>query len=305
MISIDFQGGAHGNFLEFVCNVAANVDVSGLPFNSYGASHNKQYLEPKIFVSDHYSFYKIPLVGNRVIAIKIQEDDLLPLSQVSLLRAGDYGYDNNELEIDTYNKLNNQHYSWVLKVLIDSFFARQIKNSYDAVKDPSWPDVDNLDDFNSLPEYIKKECAEMHNLELLELSPTHPDCPRHILREFFQIGFQDPQQHGFMVKQQMMKYKEDIDVFEFPFSAFYNRERFLHYIEMIAKWAGLTYTKQQTVAELHSEFLLRHPYKDSKYKCDRVVQQLINNEIQPPELNLLEEAYINAVLEKKGYERRY
>ena len=46
-IYIDFIGGSHGNFLEFVCNVfIAKIKTANfLPFNSAGASHNKQYLE--------------------------------------------------------------------------------------------------------------------------------------------------------------------------------------------------------------------------------------------------------------------
>jgi len=46
MIYIDFQGGAHGNFLEYVCNkFLANVPTDGNPFNSLGASHDKKISE--------------------------------------------------------------------------------------------------------------------------------------------------------------------------------------------------------------------------------------------------------------------
>ena len=56
MIHIDFQGGAHGNFLEFVCNRHLGaVAVSGTPFNAAGASHHKVYISEPMFRSDHYT----------------------------------------------------------------------------------------------------------------------------------------------------------------------------------------------------------------------------------------------------------
>lgn len=50
MIYIDFQGGAHGNYLEFVCNkFLANVSCNESPFNTLGASHSKGYIGEKKF----------------------------------------------------------------------------------------------------------------------------------------------------------------------------------------------------------------------------------------------------------------
>jgi hypothetical protein len=50
MIYIDFVGGAHGNYLEFICNkFLAGVDCNELPFNALGASHDKGYKGEKQF----------------------------------------------------------------------------------------------------------------------------------------------------------------------------------------------------------------------------------------------------------------
>lgn len=304
MIHIDFQAGAHGNFLEFVCNIMAGVKTEGTPFNAAGAAHRKRYLSKKVFHQGHYSWGNGELVYDRVVTIHINIDDLLPLSQVSFLRAADYGHDNNKLEIDTYNKLNSS-YPWILERILHSFFVNQIENSYNAVKDPSWPEVRTIKDFENLPEHIRKECMEVHHLELLELNAQHPNCPRYILREFFQIGFEEPTNHGFITQQNLVNYNDNMDVYVFPFDAFYNTEKFMDQIESIASWAGFTYNTQEQILDLHKAFLQRQPYKDSKSKCDRIVQQLMANQIQPPELNLMEEAYVNAMLRKNGYECRY
>lgn len=305
MIAIDFQGGAHGNFLEFVCNVMAGVATDDHPFNSAGAAHKKTYHTPKVFYADHFSFDKILMPYDRVVSVTIDVDDLLPLSQVSLLRAGDYGYDNNELEIDTYNKLNNTHYRWVLDNIINSFFVNQIEDSYNAVKDPSWPLVTSLADFKNLPEPIKKECADIHKLKLLEFNKQHPNCPRHILREFFQIGFEIPENHGFITQQHKMQYNNWVSTYIFPFSAFYDTHKFQNQLKSIASWANINYTNTTKLQDLHTTFLTKQPYKDSKIKCDLVVQQLIDKKTQPPELNLIEEAYVNCMLNRVGHERRY
>lgn len=304
MISIDFQGGAHGNFLEFVCNKIAGVDANRLPFNKHGASHHKQYRSDKIFFAGHYSFSKQAFKGNRVIAIKIHKDDLLPLSQISLLRAGDYGFDNNDLHIDTYHKFNNTDYRWVLDNIIKSFFTNQIKVSYNNVKDQTWPDIETLQDFENLPSHIKDECIEMHNLTLLELNDDHPNCPKHVLREFFEIGFLYPEQHGFLQQQEQMVYPDTIDVLDFPFRTFYDTSLFIEQTKKIAHWANIVYKDWQSVISLHHEFLKRQPYKNSKNKCDDVVQQIVEG-FPAPAVNLIEESYINAMLIKQGYERRY
>ena len=272
MIHIDFQAGAHGNYLEFVCNKIAGVAV-GTPFNSAGASHDKVYVGGKIFHADHYSFRPKPFEFDKIISIHIEVDDLLPLQQISLLRAGDYGNDNDQLEINTYNKLNNQDYCWVLDNITQSFFTNQIRDSYNAVKDPSWPEVTTLTEFENLPNWIKQECIEQHKLELLEISPTYPNCPRPILREFFQIGFQQPEIHGFLDKQQAVEYNKLKQVYVFPFAYC-----------------------QHDIDQLHDEFLIRQTYKHSKIKCDNIVTQIQNNKTNLSQVDLLEEAYINAKL---------
>lgn len=303
-VCIDFQGGAHGNYLEFVCNMLAGVQTSSSPFNTLGASHNKKYYSKQVFYADHYSFGKNILDSNLVVAIKINEDDLLPLNQISLLRAGDYGYDNNDLEIDTFNKLNNPDYRWVLDTILSSFFIGQVQTSYNAVKDPSWPNISTLSDFNNLPDEIKKECIEVHNLELLELNESNPDCPRHVLREFFQIGFSDPSSHGFIKQQLKMVYPPGTDLYEFQFGSFYNVDSFVNELKQIAKWASITYNEWDKIIDLHNDFLTRQIYKDSKTKCDAIVRQIINGGAIP-KVNLIEESYINAMLIRQGHECRY
>lgn len=296
MIAIDFQGGSHGNYLEFVCNKILGL-TRGTPFNQYGASHSKQYKTVKVFSAYHYSFYSKNIEAKKIISIQISADDLLPLQQVSLLRAGDLQIDNDQLHLDTYNKFNNVHYRWILDQLARCFFHNQVKQSYDAVKDPSWPDINDKSDFERLPQWIQTECKEVHNLELLDLNESNPDCPRSILREFFMIGFLNPNEHGFIQQQKSMRYSADQDVYIFPYVSFYNLDAFLKEIDQVAQWAEISYNCQQDITDLHKEFLDRQPFKNSKAKCDSIVKEIQNNKFDSnKKLDLLEEAYINARL---------
>jgi hypothetical protein len=302
MIYIDFQGGAHGNYLEFVCNkFLAGVLCNSSPFSRLGAAHAKLYYGEKQFQCWHYTDHRgvhTELLDSKIVSIQIEYDDLLPLQSISLLRAGDWNIDNNQLEIDTYHKLNNADYTVVLDNLLNSFFRSQIQESYNAVKDDSWPNINCIEDFNRLPEEIQLECIHQHNLKLFQFDEEHPNCPRNILREFFKIGFQNPEQAGFMVWQKKQIYDSSNDPKVFPFASFYNTDDFINQIQSIGKWCGWEVKNMPQLIELHNDFLSRQPFKDSKKFCDKLIKRICNQEIfELPNLDLMQESYIAAQLE--------
>jgi hypothetical protein len=108
-IYIDFQAGQHGNFLEFVCNkFLAQVPCSDSPFNQLGAAHDKTYYSEPVFKSAHFfSKQEQPFYYQKIISIRLTEDDVLPHASIAFLRSDDRNYDNDQLEIDTYNKMYN------------------------------------------------------------------------------------------------------------------------------------------------------------------------------------------------------
>lgn len=302
MIYIDFQGGSHGNYLEFMCNkFLAQVPSNSEPFNILGASHSKTYLGKKHFQAGHYFEFrgkKTVLKNSKIISIQLNVDDLLPLSSISLLRAADYNFDNDELEKNTYNKLNNADYCWVLDNLKSSFFQNQIQESYDAVKDKSWPPVSTIEDFKNLPDWIQTECLTQHNLELLNLSVDSPDCPRHVLREFFKLGFKYPTQSGFISQQQKMIYHLSNAVYIFPYSCFYDTEKFIQELSKLSNWLNCEFTNIEQLLILHDKFLEKQPYKHSKNLCDQLLTKIISKELfKFPKLDLIQESYLTAKLE--------
>jgi hypothetical protein len=127
-ILIDFVPGAHGHFLEIILNKFFHtVPVDFQPFTSIGTSHQgltkEEYNTNKVFCADHW-YERAPeqlLTADQIISIQFDKKDLLLLSSISLLRAGDKKIDNDTLEIDTYNKLNNNFYKGTLDKLIIAY----------------------------------------------------------------------------------------------------------------------------------------------------------------------------------------
>ena len=302
-IYIDFQGGSHGNYLEFVCNrfLADIPTASALPFNHYKAAHNKQYLAEQVFICNHFTTYGISLANETVISIHIHPDDLLPLQCISLLRAGDRDINPCSLETDIYHKLCNPDYQHVLDNLKDRFFNdRDMINGYYAIADPSWPRIDSVQDYYALPQHIRDECEQQHGFRMLTLDKDNPNCPREILIEFFQIGFSNPAEHGF-IKAQEMKIHTKCDVYKFPFGSLYNEHYFKREISCLSDFLQMPFdSDNKDFIHLHREFLQRQPYKDSKTHCDHLIDRLLQNpELGIPELDVVQEAYVRAGLAKR------
>jgi hypothetical protein len=306
MVVIDFIGGSHGNFLEVCTNRLAGIEHLQVPFSDNGASHNKVYSTVPKFVCGHWSVLGNPLPSNRVISVRIHEDDLLPLTQISLLRAGDDDLDQDNLHIDTWNKLDRFH-RLARAQIQQSFFHDAFRDGYQAIRDPSWPDVDVPADYDTLPQPIRDECENLHRFEIKRFDKDHPDCDRSILREFFEHGFLDPENQGFIQESKKMVYVNDCEVFDFEYRWFYNEIEFMTAMHDVAEWAGLAVTPAswQNIQVLHQQFMQRQPFWHSRIRCLQLVEDMKLDGALCPPLTLLEEEFLNSQLIRQGYERRY
>jgi hypothetical protein len=302
-IYIDFQGGSHGNYLEFVCNqFLANVPAAtALPFNDLNAAHKKRYLSEPLFECGHYTTYDQPLTNETVISISIVPDDLLALQCVSLLRAGDYKIEPDKLEVDTYHKLSNRDYQCVLDNLQQSFFNEQhAVAAYHAIADAQWPKISSLEDYHGLPEHIRQECEHVHGFTVQTLDEQHPDCARSILLEFFQAGFAHPEMHGFMTTQQKQTHRH-CRIYHFPYACFYDLDGFRDCMKDLSGFLDLPFDGHDPrFINLHQEFLTRQPYRDVKQRCDQLVDRISQDPDQGlPQLDVIQEAYVRTMLSKK------
>jgi hypothetical protein len=302
-VYIDFVPGTHGHFLAYLCN-RFNPESSAAakaldPFNDLGASHNTSdaYQATQRFFNAHYYETEDISLRGSVISISFTEDDLLPLLSGSLLRAGNAGIDNDELQTDTYNKLANTFNKPLLEKLISGFSQGQIKAGYDAIKDPTWPDINFADDYYALPKHIQDECEQQHGMTVFELSESRPHCPRNILREFFKFGFKRPEEHGLMLEQQRMVYTNSDKVIYIPFSAFYNANELGKEFYKLVKHFDLIWDPW-TLGSLQKKFASKQKYANSLIKCKQLLEFILDDkEMKIPKLSLLEESYIEAIIE--------
>ena len=125
-IAIDFVPGTHGHFLETILNKFFGIasDIND-PFTVTGTSHKKSsdYNKNKVFQAEHwFELCPVKLKNfKKVMSIRFTDDDLLLVSSISLLRAGDHNIDNDTLEVDTVKKLGNQHYQNTLDLIYQSY----------------------------------------------------------------------------------------------------------------------------------------------------------------------------------------
>jgi hypothetical protein len=135
------------------------------------------------------------------------------------------------------------------------------------------------------------------------IDESRPDCPRYILRDYFERNMAASILN---TQSRYMVYEEYKDVYRFPYGIMYNQNEFIEELKKVADWADLQYNDYDSIRNLHSEFLKRQPYKDSKHKCDQVINNILNKiDTGPNALNLFEESYVNAELVRLGHERRY
>ena len=137
-ISIDFLGGSHGNYLNFVLNklLLGKLYPVDSPFTKFGTSHNNRksnelpvtswhwssplydVTSPKYerevmeYCSNHFTIFP-ETPGENVIRISLTIKDVLPLYLLLFHRVSDRGIDPSDMATDMYHKLlnrgNNRH----------------------------------------------------------------------------------------------------------------------------------------------------------------------------------------------------
>jgi hypothetical protein len=258
MVLIDFVAGSHGNFLEYVCNRF----VGHLPI-TFSPFNNigASHIKTKEYT--------------KTAKFKAEHYSNLKL-----------GIGNNIIRIVVSDE--------DLLPLMSVCFLRA-GNSNISILDLE------KDMFNKLENGHFKDLIDEINstYPIASISKLSPDCPRHIVREFFKFGFIDTNLSGMLKKSKELVYTNNVNVFDFEFSCFYDTEIFYNKMHNLAAWTGTKLSNPNELLLLHDEFLSRQPFKHHKIDCDRIIDHVINRQLYSiPELTVLQESYINGVLEK-------
>jgi hypothetical protein len=259
MISIDFVAGTHGNFLEFVCNKF----IAKQDINFLPFNH----LGASHLKSDQYRNHRV-FIAKHYFELKIAHSSklvriLFNHDDLLLLSAGClYRAGNSGIEEDLL-EINTY-----FKLKNNKFFSYLIDSINSA-----YPDN--------------------------QISPSNPNCSRFILREFFKFGFKDPEVNGLTKQLNELKSPKNCDMIDFYYHEFYNKQLFMKKLTKLSQWCG-TSLNTDGLDLVWQEFYDQQFQKDLKYYCDTIIDQVIALENKPiPKLSMLQESYINGILEKK------
>jgi organic radical activating enzyme len=177
-------------YITNVCNF--NCDNCNRLNNYYFSGHDlwEDYAEIYSRWSEKIDFTKITILGGEPTLNPSMDQwiagirDLWPRAKMSVLTNGtrlDYWHrrglfdllakTDTELNITLHNRSRYQSVVAEVKQYLTDPVENLISNNgidwckaYNNVKDPSWPECKSYEDFDLLPEHIKKECVEVHHI---------------------------------------------------------------------------------------------------------------------------------------------
>lgn len=264
MILIDFFGGSYGHFLEHVLNryVFKLPSANFNPINELGASHNStpEYLSERKVISGHYSF---PPESNYLT--KPTTDDTVIQIHIDLESLYPIYYNgitragNSSLDIDNPEKDTLKK----LDALIEQLGSKYGK--YTLIK-----------------ETLIKEFGERE------------DYPRSVLRNHFYANFNEPD----LFFKPFLNYdvKEKII---FPVKSLNSFESFIIELDNLSvKLTQQPFKYDQSFTDLHKNFIEKNQGLTSLNKCNKIIDNIISGQDIDIDVNILEEAYINAHITK-------
>ena len=302
-IEIDFIGGTHGHYLSFLINKLLLGDKIPLdhPFTDLGTAHSFSDLN-MLVACGHWSAPNLnkkqwwvegkPLtLSDNIIRITVEEEDQLPIIQLQFHRGGDRGCDPAFLQTNTYHKLKGR------KIGLGDTMLADINIMYNNV------------DYNNADTVFSADCWEdalTQEGKLFCLDKQNPDCPKNILRDYFKNMFNQitPTNHNNGFQKCLRIYNPawpnlaGKNIYHLPYQSFYDQTKFIAEINKIKEYFNLNF-KSFNIENLHTTFLNKQPYKDSKEKVAIIISNILQNkDYKIHELDVIHEGYINSQIEK-------
>ena len=164
--------------------------------------------------------------------------------------------------------------------------------------DPSMLEIDtwnkmNNRDYIPVREHIKKHFFKNGQ----QFDQDHPNCPRSVLREHFKLSFHNTDSMPNIVGI----VPAGANMFVFNYSDFYNSKKFVDSVTRLSAWWDCTQEIDvDKLIWLHQEFLTRQPFYDIRTKCDHTVESILSgHQFRLPQLNVMQEAYIDYKIEQQ------
>lgn len=261
-VSINFQPGGFGHFLEAICNIAGgfyqfNYSIFNSVSNAHNTSFDDDYLysPTRKFFKGHY--FQLQNIYNTISNRKRSIEIIVDPSDRFLFYVGAYkrttGIDWFDIDKDTYSKLNKPH---------------------------TWAEL---------------KCLQMHEPEF---GKTIFELPKVMLTDFFRGQFRIEPWDILETQKNYIK-NNDISL-RFSFNNFFSKDKFLNGIKDIFEFVGYDITNYNGISDLYDEFAKRHETLVKSFEtCNTVVNNTVNGINSNIQLNSCQQGYILAELEKK------
>lgn len=173
-------------------------------------------------------------------------------------------------------------------VVTETDLLTAVTNSYNRAGDEQI-DLDSIE-----KDTIKKlSKLSKTNTLLSTLTSEHGiryDYPRSIFRNYFYSMFND-RENG--LDKFNSFYKGNYDIYQFPFSCFFDISEFYYHLNGIAKFYQLNFYPTVELATLHSQFIEKNQGFHSQKKLFRAWQDIVSGRSENYYFNVAEEAWIN------------
>jgi len=127
---------------------------------------------------------------------------------------------------------------------------------------------------------------------------TKDRVPKFLLRDFYKLSFLDPDKHGMIIIDKVLREHKPANTFEFPVSSFWDKDKFTRTLEKMNKELNLKIDINRCLPT-HDIFLNRFNFIDTKDRVMKVIEAIQNKQnMDIQNLDTVEQAYVSAWIEK-------
>ena len=300
--------GTYGAFLEFVLNRCL-MDTSAPmidPVSSLGTCHDAvEVMRTDPASTDRFHCFHAAEIenGEKFAVVNFEPEDDVLVMQLLFKRAGDTDIDTEGFEKNTYWKLVNSKVpplnNWSTNSnskIIESINKFSDLSPYTNIKDPSWPDINSVEDFYRLPTHIIDECKNVFEFHPFYLSPSTPDAAKWALRQMFKIWFEDPDR---LPSSHLRSYVSNPLCYKLMLNDMYDINKFKNALTNLAQYFDIDINLNNFPQDTYDRVVLATAYKNTRQKCEQVIENVVKGISIAINLNIFEEAYVCVLLERQ------
>ena len=140
----------------------------------------------------------------------------------------------------------------------------------------------------------KTKFKKYYNLDL-----PQDKVPKFLMRDFYKLGFLDPNKNGFVERDKKLKNHLPSNTFCFPVSSFWDKDKFFETMQQASDHLDLALDLSDRT--VHDKFIDGLNFFETKDRVHDVIRAIQNNQnIDISTIDVVEQAYVSAWLENNN-----